>query len=74
MNRLAVNMYSQGRMEYNERVAKPTADIRDAAGLPKAFRPLHGLRHTFASMLASSGKVDMYVLQKFMTHKSPQMT
>ena len=61
-------------MEYNERVAKPTADIRDAAGLPKAFRPLHGLRHTFASMLASSGKVDMYVLQKFMTHKSPQMT
>lgn len=25
-------------------------------------------------MLASSGKVDMYVLQKLMTHKSPQMT
>ncbi len=48
--------------------------IREAAGLPKDFRPMHGLRHTYASMLASSGKVDMYVLQKLMTHKSPSMT
>jgi integrase len=48
--------------------------IRDNAGLPKDFRPMHGLRHVYASMLASSGKVDMYVLQKLMTHKSPQMT
>ena len=38
------------------------------------FRALHGLRHVYASMLASSGKVDMYTLQKLMTHKSPQMT
>jgi integrase len=35
---------------------------------------MHGLRHTYASMLASSGQVDMYVLQKLMTHKSPSMT
>jgi integrase len=35
---------------------------------------MHGLRHAYASMLASSGNVDMYVLQKLMTHKSPQMT
>jgi len=48
--------------------------IRDAAGLPKDFRALHGLRHVYASMLASSGQVDMYTLQKLMTHKSPQMT
>lgn len=48
--------------------------IRTRAGLPKDFRPLHGLRHTFASMLASSGKVDMYTLQKLLTHKSPVMT
>ncbi|WP_321419325.1 site-specific integrase [uncultured Desulfobacter sp.] len=48
--------------------------IREAAGLPKDFRPMHGLRHAYASMLASSGKVDMYVLQKLMTHKSPSMT
>jgi len=48
--------------------------IKEAAGLPKDFRPLHGLRHVFASMLASSGKVDMYVLQRLLTHKDPRMT
>jgi len=48
--------------------------IRERAGLPKGFRPLHGLRHVYASMLASSGQVDMYTLQKLLTHKSPVMT
>ena len=48
--------------------------IRDAAGIPGEFRALHGLRHVYASMLASSGQVDMYTLQKLLTHKSPQMT
>ena len=48
--------------------------IRDKAGLPKEFRALHGLRHVYASMLASSGEVDMYTLQKLLTHKSPVMT
>ncbi|TFH29077.1 MAG: site-specific integrase, partial [Deltaproteobacteria bacterium] len=32
--------------------------IRAAADLPSDFRPMHGLRHVFASMLASSGEVD----------------
>ena len=49
-------------------------NIKKKAGLPADFRPLHGLRHHYASMLASSGKVDMYVLQKLLTHKSPTMT
>jgi integrase len=48
--------------------------VRDRAGLPKDFRPLHGLRHTFASWLASTGAVDLYTLQKLLTHGSPQMT
>ena len=48
--------------------------IRDKAGLPKDFRALHGLRHTFASMLASSGEADLYTIQKLLTHKSPVMT
>ena len=48
--------------------------IKDKAGLPKNFRALHGLRHVYASMLASSGKVDMYTLQKLLTHKHPLMT
>lgn len=62
------------------RTCKPIRDMRipfrnicDKAGLPKDFRPMHGLRHVFASTLASSGKVDMYTLQKLLTHKSPQM-
>ena len=48
--------------------------IKAAAGIPASFRALHGLRHTYASMLASSGQVDLYMLQKLLTHKSPLMT
>jgi integrase len=48
--------------------------VKEKAGLPADFRPLHGLRHTFASWLASSGEVDLYTLQKLLTHNSPQMT
>ena len=48
--------------------------IKDDAGLPKDFRALHGLRHVYASMLASSGEVDLYTLQRLLTHKTPQMT
>lgn len=47
--------------------------IRNKAKLPKDFR-FHDLRHTFATYIASSGEVDLYTLQKLMTHKSPQMT
>jgi len=55
-------------------IKKQVNKIKEAAGLPKEFRALHGLRHVYASSLASSGKVDMYTLQKLLTHKSPQMT
>jgi len=48
--------------------------IRARAKLPESFRPLHGLRHVFASLLASSGQVSMHVLQKLLTHKSATMT
>ncbi len=48
--------------------------IKARAGLPADFRPLHGLRHLFASTLASSGRVDLLTLQKLLTHKSPTMT
>jgi len=49
-------------------------EIRDAAGLPRDFRALHGLRHVYASMMASSGQVDLFTLQRLLTHKSPLMT
>ncbi len=55
-------------------IKKAVNKIRDAAGLPKTFRALHGLRHVYASMLASSGDVDLYTLQRLLTHKSPAMT
>jgi integrase len=55
-------------------IGKPVAKIRDDAGLSRDFRPLHGLRHVYASMLASSGEVDMYTLQKLLTHKDPKTT
>ncbi len=55
-------------------IRRPIDRIRKRAGLPPDFRPLHGLRHTFASMLSSSGQVDLYTLQKLLTHKTPAMT
>jgi len=53
---------------------RPINRIRQRSGLPPDFRPLHGLRHTYASMLASSGQVDLYTLRKLLTHRSPTMT
>ncbi|MBU1568802.1 MAG: site-specific integrase [Proteobacteria bacterium] len=55
-------------------ISKDLREIKVAAGLPANFRPLQGLRHVYATMLASSGRVDMITLQKLLTHKSPQMT
>lgn len=55
-------------------ITKQVNRVKERAGLPKDFRALHGLRHAYASTLASSGKVDMYTLQKLLTHKSPSMT
>lgn len=57
------------RTDINKQVTR----IKEAAGLPKSFRALHGLRHVYASMLASSGQVDLYTLQKLLTHKSAAM-
>jgi integrase len=55
-------------------IKKPVNRIKEKAGLPKEFRALHGLRHVYASMLASSGEVDMYHLQRLLTHKSFKTT
>lgn len=47
--------------------------IKKEAGLPKETRPLHSLRHTFASIAVSSGDIDLYTLQKLTTHKTFSM-
>lgn len=49
------------------------ARIKKKARLPKEFR-FHDFRHNFASKLISSGKVDLYRLQKLLNHQSPSMT
>ncbi len=48
--------------------------VKRNAGIPEDFRPLHGLRHAYTSFFASSGQVDLYTLQRLLTHSSPQMT
>lgn len=45
--------------------------IRDKAGINIRF---HGLRHVFSSHLASSGKVDLFVLKELLGHKDIKMT
>lgn len=67
-------VFPTGDGKQRKTVQNQVRRIRESAGLPKDFRPFHGLRHVYASMLASSGKVDMYVLQKLLTHKTPGMT
>jgi len=70
----ADNVFVRGDGEPFTDISKRVNPIKQAAGIPSDFRTLHGLRHTYASMLASSGQVDMYTLQKLLTHKSPLMT
>lgn len=59
---------------HKDTYTKYARKLLDQAGLPKDFRPIHGLRHNFASHLASSGKVDLYTLQNLLTHSSSAMT
>lgn len=54
-------------------INKQVNRIKKAAGLDADFRPLHGLRHTFASVAVSNG-VPLSIVQKLLTHKSPQLT
>lgn len=63
------NRFGQRRVSFY----KIWCNIRNASGLAENFR-FHGLRHTFASYLASSGEVDLYTLQKLLNHQSSQMT
>lgn len=54
-------------------INKQANAIKKEAGLPKDFRPLHGLRHTFASVAVSNG-VPLSHVQKLLTHKDPTLT
>jgi integrase len=63
-----------GRARSVHQVVVGSRAIRDAAGLPKDFRPSHGFRHSFASALSSSGQVTIQQLMMLLTHKTPAMT
>jgi len=47
--------------------------LREKAGLPEDFRPVHGLRHHFASHLASSG-ASLYEVGTLLTHGDLSVT
>ena len=53
---------------------RPLLRIKLKAGLPADFRILQGLRHVYASILASSGNVELETLQALLTQKSSLMT
>ncbi len=63
-----------GGMREKGSFRRPLRRFREAAGIPESFRPMHGLRHTYATILASSGKVDIYTLQRLLTHKDGRNT
>ncbi len=54
-------------------IQKALRRIRKAAGLPATFRPLHGLRHAYASRLVSAG-VDLFTVSQLLTHGSTTVT
>lgn len=54
-------------------INKQVNAIKKAANLPQDFRPLHGLRHTFASVAVSNG-VPLSHVQRLLTHKDPSLT
>lgn len=64
----------KGQKRHRTAYQRALTTVRDLAGLPKSFRPLHGLRHVYASWLASSGEVPMHVIQALLGHKSERMT
>lgn len=60
------------RNAYNPAVKKLMNYI--ARYLPSGYRPWHSLRHTFASLLASSGAVDLLTLKTLLTHRDATAT
>ncbi len=63
------NQQGRIRTEIGER----WATIKKAVGIPLTYR-CHDLRHQFATILASSGRVDPYTVQRLLTHKDFRTT
>jgi len=54
-------------------IKKQVNQIKAESELPPDFRPLHGLRHVFASILVSNG-VSLDVVSRLLTHKGRSVT
>jgi integrase len=61
------------KIEHRKEAKRGLNFLKTEAKLPADFRPMHGLRHHFASGLVSDG-VDLYTVGRLLTHKSPDMT
>ena len=60
------------KTKHREDFKKAATEAREAAGLPKTFRRLHGLRHEAASIMAAAG-VPLFDISKMLTHSNPAM-
>ena len=75
LSRRGLYVFANSRGQRRSKLPDKLRDyLRERDALPQDFRPLHGLRHSFASSLASSGQIDLYTLQRLLTHESPEMT
>jgi integrase len=59
--------------ERRTNITRSARRIMNSAGIPDTIRPLHSLRHTFASKLVSAG-VDIYVVRDLLTHSNVAVT
>lgn len=73
LNRKSKYVFANRAGKQRKHFGATWARIKKKARLPKEFR-FHDFRHNFASKLISSGKVDLYRLQKLLNHQSPSMT
>jgi len=72
--KLGAYVFVNSQKEPFKDIRKRIDKIRKAAKLPDDFRPIHGLRHVYATTLANSGEVDIYTLQRLLTHKDVKTT
>ncbi len=72
---LSIKYVFPGRIDGKPRVeCNAVQNVNEKAGLPKDFRPFHGLRHHFGVTLANSGKVSISDISKALTHKNLDFT
>lgn len=62
-----------GRLGGKRAKVRGTRKIMDQAGIPKSFRPCHGLRHWYATALVDAGQ-PIHVVSRLLGHSTIAMT